>query len=539
MTNDPGRGSAAVLLSAASILAWTVLGNAPEWPSGFPAELYAATHVAPVQEPEARALAEALPGVVWSGCLTLAAQAVLAETLAIPDPRLPDDRLHVLTRAAGCTDPLPRLLVIDTSEASTVDVVTELERVNREADGPATHAGMVRAPIDRGRFRWRWVVILSARPAELASTVSRLVAPGAAVPLRVHLLGNDLVAPTAVVARPDGELRRYVLDADGESWWTLLQAGTTQGELTVQLFAESDVGPRLAAVLDLWVGTDLPEWDLDHWSTSEPRAFDSVEAARLWMVSRLNALRREAGVGALVPDAALDRVATAHCEDMRRSGFVGHRSPTTGELPDRLQAAGVGYRSARENVAWAGGVESAMRQLEHSPAHRANLLAPDVDRIGIGLVATPDGGDLQRRWLVTQVLVGSTHGFSVQDILDAAADGVDAARERRDLPPAARCPELDAAATTLADEPFASALDADTCFVRVRAGLGARPERWGSLQLAVVRVNDPEEVRLPEILTWDGAVAWGVAARHLPVAGLPPFQIVWVAAPHIPRQTCD
>lgn len=542
MTSDPVRGLAAILVNLASVIVCSALPATAGRPARFPADVYDPLHgvAHPADRVEAAALAEAMPAVEWSGCLALAAEVVLTETLDAPDLRLPDDRLHTVTRAAGCTDPLPRVLMVDTSESSTVDVVAELRRVERDVDGPATHAGIARAPIDRGRFRWRWVVILSARPAELAEAVPRILEPGAVVPLRFRLLQDELDAPTAVIARPDGGLRHRALEPAGGEWWTLVPAGTATGPLAVQLFAESRTGPRLVAVLDLSVGPSVLPMVSEHDPPSPgPRTFDSLEDARRWMVSRLAALRREAGVGQLVSDPVLDRVATAHCEDMRRSGFVGHRSPTTGELTDRLGVAGVDYRSARENVAWAADVESAMRQLERSPAHRANLLAADVDRVGIGLVATSDGGDPQRQWLVTQVLVGSTSGFTVNGVLAAATDGVDRWRERRGLPSAVRCPELDAAALGLAEEPYAFALDAETGLMRVRDGLGERPQRWGSLQLAVVRVNEPREVRLPDLLVWDRSEAWGVAVRRAPVDDLPPFQVVWVASDDLPSRACD
>ncbi len=494
----------------------------------------------PAHRAGAKALVEALPDVAWSECLALAAEAVLSETVGLGDPRLPDGRLPTVTRSAGCTDPLPSVVVVDTSEPSTVDVVAELRRMGRRADGTPTHAGVARGAIERGRFRWRWVVILSARPAELAAAVPRCVEPGDVMPLRVRLLEDDLDAPVAVVSRPDGGLRRHALETDGGEWWTLIPAGTATGPLTVQLFAESSTGPQLVAVIDVTVGTDSPDEVSDGGRASgRARQFHTVEEARRWMLMRVDELRRSAGVGGLVSDAALDRVAMAHCEDMRDAGFVGHRSPTTGELTDRLRAAGVDYRSARENVAWAGGIEAAMRDLERSPAHRANLLAPDVDRVGIGLVTTRDGGDAARQWLVTQVLVGASPRFSAEAILAAATDGVDARRALRGLQPVTRCAELDAAAATLADAPYTYALDPDTCFVRLRDALGDRADHWGSLQVTVVRVGEPGEVRLPDTLGWDRARAWGVAVRDAPVDDLSPFQVVWVASADIPWRACD
>jgi uncharacterized protein YkwD len=505
----------------------------------FPAAVYEARSDALEETVATTTLAEALPGVEWSACLALAAEKVLTDSIGSPDPRLREGRLHAITRTAGCPDPLPTLLVVDTSEASTVDIGAELRRARRDHDGPVTRAGIARGRIDRGRFRWRWVAILSARPAELVAAVPRALEPGSVVPLRVRL-ADGLDAPSAVVAPPDGRLHRLALAARGGVWWTLIHAGTVEGALTLQLFAESATGDRLVAVLDLWVGPYPPDRAFAESTTpTDRRTFGTLDDAKHWMLSRVNELRREIGAQELVSDALLDRVATAHSEDMRRSGFVGHRSPTTGELPDRLAAAGIDYRSARENVAWSGGVESAMHQLEHSPAHRANLLAPDLDRVGIGLVATPGSGDPAREWLVTQVFVGSLSRVTIDEMRTAATTGVDALRGRRGVAPIIRCPELDAAASALADEPHALVQNVDTSFVRLRDALGDGSDRWGELQLAVVRANQPRDIRLPEIFAWHRAEAWGVAVNHVPQDDLPPFQVVWVISADIPWRRCD
>jgi hypothetical protein len=121
----------------------------------------------------------------------------------------------------------------------------------------------------------------------------------------------------------------------------------------------------------------------------------------------------------------------------------------------------------------------------------------------------------------------------------AATTGVDALRGRRGVAPIIRCPELDAAASALADEPHALVQNVDTSFVRLRDALGDGSERWGELQLAVVRANQPHDIRLPAIFAWHRAEAWGVAVNHVPQDDLPPFQVVWVISADIPWRRCD
>jgi uncharacterized protein YkwD len=78
-------------------------------------------------------------------------------------------------------------------------------------------------------------------------------------------------------------------------------------------------------------------------------------------------------------------VARAHSEDMRRNGFVGHVSPTSGNAADRVRRAGIAARIVRENVARAYSAEEAMSELMNSPAHRSNILSGDVTEIGVGV----------------------------------------------------------------------------------------------------------------------------------------------------------
>jgi uncharacterized protein YkwD len=56
-----------------------------------------------------------------------------------------------------------------------------------------------------------------------------------------------------------------------------------------------------------------------------------------------------------------------------------------------MAAAGLTYRAAAENIAWAGDTVQAHTALMNSPGHRANLLNPALQRIGIGIVQKGSG----------------------------------------------------------------------------------------------------------------------------------------------------
>lgn len=105
----------------------------------------------------------------------------------------------------------------------------------------------------------------------------------------------------------------------------------------------------------------------------------------------VNAERLERGIPALIWDSSLVPVARAHSEEMLQMGYFSHVSPNTGTLGDRLNAAGISFLSAGENLAYAPSVEIAHRGLMQSDGHRANILDASFERVGMGVIEAPDG----------------------------------------------------------------------------------------------------------------------------------------------------
>ena len=109
------------------------------------------------------------------------------------------------------------------------------------------------------------------------------------------------------------------------------------------------------------------------------------------LLERVNDERAEAGVAPLEWSNSLALVAASHARDMYTAGFFSHRSPTTGLVSDRLQAAGVRVTVAGENLALAADVVEAHRGLVASPSHLANIQEPAFGSVGIAAVEGPLG----------------------------------------------------------------------------------------------------------------------------------------------------
>lgn len=155
-------------------------------------------------------------------------------------------------------------------------------------------------------------------------------------------------------------------------------SGDAQLALAVAFNHEFPGGPLLSAEFQVFPATDLSELE------SDPQA--GVEITLL-----VNEERSAAGLPPLRWSAALSEVALAYATEMVTEGFFSHNSPTTGDVADRLSAAGIGYRTAGENLAWGPTVERLHNGLMNSPSHRANILNAGYRNVGIGVVRGPLG----------------------------------------------------------------------------------------------------------------------------------------------------
>jgi uncharacterized protein YkwD/uncharacterized membrane protein required for colicin V production len=118
------------------------------------------------------------------------------------------------------------------------------------------------------------------------------------------------------------------------------------------------------------------------------------QSAEEKMLALVNEERIAASLQPLIMDPELVQVARAHSEDMFRNGYFSHDSPTTGSPFDRINAAGISYVVAGENLALAPTLSVAHEGLMDSPGHRANILEPSFGRAGIGAIRSPGRGTM-------------------------------------------------------------------------------------------------------------------------------------------------
>lgn len=120
------------------------------------------------------------------------------------------------------------------------------------------------------------------------------------------------------------------------------------------------------------------------------------------MLDLVNSERAKAGLKPLEVDMRLVDLARKKSADMIKNNYFDHTSPVYGTPFEMMKSAGITYRYAGENIAGAPTVQRAHEGLMNSPGHRANILSPNYNRIGIGIV---DGGPYGK--MFTQLFIGT------------------------------------------------------------------------------------------------------------------------------------
>lgn len=119
-------------------------------------------------------------------------------------------------------------------------------------------------------------------------------------------------------------------------------------------------------------------------------------------VVRLTNIEREKhGLAPLELDEALSHVARDKSKDMRDAGYFSHHSPNYGSPFDMMNAYGIDYKTAGENIAAGQRTpQEVVNGWMNSDGHRANILNGSYTHIGVGHA---EGGSYGHYW--TQMFI--------------------------------------------------------------------------------------------------------------------------------------
>ena len=110
------------------------------------------------------------------------------------------------------------------------------------------------------------------------------------------------------------------------------------------------------------------------------------------VIRLINIERTSRGVPALTTNWQLSRVARYKSQDMIDKNYFAHQSPTYGSPFDMMEAFGLRFSAAGENIAY--GQRSAREVVNawmNSPGHRANILSRAFTQTGVGAAKKANG----------------------------------------------------------------------------------------------------------------------------------------------------
>jgi uncharacterized protein YkwD len=311
--------------------------------------------------------------------------------------RLPGPFVDHLLHHVGITEPHPLVLHASfPTEAAPAFALRLEKQLPRLLAWPATHIGLSALRVG-GRVGVTVVVLSRAGRLEALPQRAPL---GSVVPVRGQLApGYD--APILLVTTPSGALRQESLPVRDRKFEGRVHLDDGRGTYMIEVLATGPLGPTVVSLFPLFCDTAPPDRFEEPPSVADTPE-DAREAERR-LVHLINEERRKRSLPPLDENPKLAALARAHSRDMVESGFVGHRSPRTGTLTDRLRSAGMLAEVSLENIARNDTLSGAHLGLMASPGHRRNILDPRVREVGVGVVFS--GNEGTRQVYVTQNFV--------------------------------------------------------------------------------------------------------------------------------------
>ena len=119
-------------------------------------------------------------------------------------------------------------------------------------------------------------------------------------------------------------------------------------------------------------------------------------SAEMRTMAGVNAIRTQAGLPPLRPDAALVGLARTRSADMAANRYFSHTPPSGCNAICMMDQLGIARAWAGENIEWNNWdwpqtADSAVRTWQNSPGHMENILNCHYTRAGVGVAASDNG----------------------------------------------------------------------------------------------------------------------------------------------------
>jgi len=371
----------------------------------------------------------------------------VAEAFLAWDPKveLPEAVVSAVSRYYGIpTAPVRVILETVESEEQRTVVEQSIERLARLAAAPdVARWGMASQRLRRGVTR---VAFATWDGRVELDPVPRRLRPGEKAPLAGRLLG-DWEKPRLQISDARGRLVTPPAAA-GNEFRGEIECGDRSGTIWVAIGGELGGSPGLLATFPIACGGG----ELAGFVTLAPPEPWPAETAKQErkMLELINAERTAAGLGPLAWDEALAGVARGVAESLRKSSVVPD------DLTARMRQVGIASPVVAHNPAQGRSAEALQEQLSSSPPHRANMMNPELNDVGIGVVAGTGADGAPSAW-VSQVFIRELPPLDPAATREKLRAAVVQRRKDGRYPAAAPDAGLDEFAQTFAQELAAAA----------------------------------------------------------------------------------
>jgi uncharacterized protein YkwD len=172
----------------------------------------------------------------------------------------------------------------------------------------------------------------------------------------------------------------------------------------------------------------FPELDQDRKPLLERPEVSAIEEK---LVEHVNRERLRSSLSPLKSIPCLSSLAFRHSQDMAAHKKLTHFSTTGHSYLERLVDAGFYFIKIGENVAASETFRDDLvhQRLMSSPEHRENILDPDFDSIGIGIVCQ------ENKYYITQDFLQSVNILEIDEAKKKIESGINGLRLKNSLPP--------------------------------------------------------------------------------------------------------
>lgn len=190
---------------------------------------------------------------------------------------------------------------------------------------------------------------------------------------------------------------------------------------------------------NLLFGQDIEQVKL---SQQRPKLYEIEKE----LLSLINTERKKRNLTILISSPELTQLAREHSQDMAAQKKLSHTSSSGKTLRIRYRQAGIYFAEGGENIAFSETFRPDFihQSLMESPKHRNNILAPEFNKVGIGVIYKEAHG-----YYVTQDFTYSPEVLSSTEAQKLLHEKINALRQRHSLPALRRTEKADQLAMEL------------------------------------------------------------------------------------------